>query len=235
VLLDVTDERALRALDISDVDVAIVAIGDNRENSIMAVAMLRKLGVGRVIARATDPLHEHVLAEIGASETIKVEEEMGEIIASKIIAPHVLQRYNFAAGYSIVELKIGKKYAGKTLVESKIRQNYNLSIVALQKRLPFITEDGKASYRIEINDCPMPMDVIDQDDVIVLVGSEKNFNKFCLNSNWYYDCVSFFWSKRSSFRRRSVAEDKPSCSSGSGNSTISWPEERRRNIPYSAD
>jgi len=62
-------------------------------------------------------------------------------------------------------------------VESKIRQNYNLSIVALQKRLPFITEDGKASYRIEINDCPMPMDVIDQDDVIVLVGSEKNFNK----------------------------------------------------------
>jgi len=177
VLLDVTDERALRALDISDVDVAIVAIGDNRENSIMAVAMLRKLGVGRVIARATDPLHEHVLAEIGASETIKVEEEMGEIIASKIIAPHVLQRYNFAAGYSIVELKIGKKYAGKTLVESKIRQNYNLSIVALQKRLPFITEDGKASYRIEINDCPMPMDVIDQDDVIVLVGSEKNFNK----------------------------------------------------------
>ncbi|OFZ21592.1 MAG: hypothetical protein A2202_09115 [Bdellovibrionales bacterium RIFOXYA1_FULL_36_14] len=177
VVLDVTDERALRALDISDVDVAIVAIGDNRENSIMAVAMLRKLGVGRVIARATDPLHEHVLAEIGASETIKVEEEMGEIIASKIIAPHVLQRYNFAAGYSIVELKIGKKYAGKTLVESKIRQNYNLSIVALQKRLPFITEDGKASYRIEINDCPMPMDVIDQDDVIVLVGSEKNFNK----------------------------------------------------------
>jgi len=177
VSLDVTDERALRALDISDVDVAIVAIGDNRENSIMAVAMLRKLGVGRVIARATDPLHEHVLAEIGASETIKVEEEMGEIIASKIIAPHVLQRYNFAAGYSIVELKIGKKYAGKTLVESKIRQNYNLSIVALQKRLPFITEDGKASYRIEINDCPMPMDVIDQDDVIVLVGSEKNFNK----------------------------------------------------------
>jgi len=177
VSLDVTDERALRALDISDVDVAVVAIGDNRENSIMAVAMLRKLGVGRVIARATDPLHEHVLAEIGASETIKVEEEMGEIIASKIIAPHVLQRYNFAAGYSIVELKIGKKYAGKTLVESKIRQNYNLSIVALQKRLPFITEDGKASYRIEINDCPMPMDVIDQDDVIVLVGSEKNFNK----------------------------------------------------------
>ena len=84
VSLDVTDERSLRSVNISDVDTAVVAIGDNIQMSIMAVTMLRKLGVGRVIARATSKLHEHVLHEIGASEIIKVEEEMGEIIASKI-------------------------------------------------------------------------------------------------------------------------------------------------------
>lgn len=177
VNLDVTDERSLRSQNISDVDVAVVAIGDHIEQSIMAVTMLRKLGVGRVIARATSVIHEHVLHEIGASEIIKVEDEMGEIIASKIVAPHVLQRYNFAAGYSIVELKLGKKFEGKTLVESKIRQNYSLNIVALQKKVPFISEEGKASYKTEINDCPMPMDVIEADDIVVLVGSEKNFNK----------------------------------------------------------
>ncbi len=177
VQLDVTDERGLRSQNISDVDVAVVAIGDHIEQSILAVTMLRKLGVGRVIARATSVLHEHVLHEIGASEIIKVEEEMGEIIASKIVAPHVLQRYNFAAGYSIVELRLGKRFEGKTLVESKIRQNYNLNIVALQKRVPYITEDGKSAYRVEINDCPMPMDVIESDDIVVLVGSEKNLNR----------------------------------------------------------
>lgn len=177
VALNVTDERSLRSVNISDVDSAIVAIGDNTEISIMAVAMLRKLGVGRVVARATSKLHEHVLREIGASEIIKVEEEMGEIIASKIIAPHVLQRYNFAAGYSLVEIKLGKHFEGKTLVESKIRQNYSLNIVALQKRVPYITEDGKSAYKISINDSPMPMDTIDENDIIVLVGSEKNFNR----------------------------------------------------------
>jgi trk system potassium uptake protein TrkA len=177
VALDVTDERSLRSVNISDVDVAIVAIGDKIEQSILAVTMLRKLGVGRVIARATSVLHEHVLHEIGASEIVKVEEEMGEIIASKIIAPHVLQRYNFAAGYSIVEIKLGKRFEGKTLVESKIRQSYNLNIVALQKRVPYITEEGKSAYRVDINDSPMPMDVIEADDIVVLVGSEKNFNK----------------------------------------------------------
>lgn len=177
VSLDVTDERSLRGVNISDVDVAVVAIGDNIQMSILAVTMLRKLGVGRVIARATSALHEHVLHEIGASEIIKVEEEMGEITASKIIAPHVLQRYNFAAGYSIVEIKLGKKFEGKTLVESKIRQNYALNIVALQKRIPFIDDDGKAAWKVEINDCPMPMDVIESDDIVVLVGSEKNLDK----------------------------------------------------------
>jgi trk system potassium uptake protein TrkA len=176
VALDVTNERSLRSVNISDVDVAVVAIGDNIENSILAVAMLRKMGVGRVIARATSTVHEHVLEEIGASEIIRVEEEMGEIVASKIVAPHVLQRYNFAAGYSLMEIKLGRNFAGKTLVESKIRQNYSLNIVALQKKIPYITEDGKAAFKVEINDCPMPMDVIEEDDVVVLVGSEKNFN-----------------------------------------------------------
>jgi trk system potassium uptake protein TrkA len=177
VCIDVTDERALRSVNISDVDVAIVAIGDNIEKSILSVAMLRKLGVGRVIARATSKLHEHVLTEIGASEIVKVEEEMGEIIASKIVAPHVLQRYNFAAGYSIVEIRLGKKYEGKTLVESQIRQNYSLNIIALQKRVPYITEEGRSSFKVEINDSPLPMDVIEATDVVVLVGSDKNFSR----------------------------------------------------------
>jgi trk system potassium uptake protein len=178
ICIDVTQERSLRAVNISDVDTAIVCIGDNIEMSIMAVAMLRKLGVGRVVARATNQLHEHVLKEIGASEIIKVEEEMGEIVASKIAAPHVLQRYNFAAGYSIVEIKLGKSFEGKTLVESQIRQNYSLNIVALQKRVPYISEEGKAAYRIVINDSPLPMDVIEADDIVVLVGSEKNLDRF---------------------------------------------------------
>jgi len=177
VALDVTNERSLRSVNISDVDVAVVAIGDNIANSIMAVAMLRKMGVGRVIARATSTVHEHVLEEIGASEIIRVEEEMGEIVASNIVAPHVLERYDFAAGYSVMEVKLGRKFAGKTLVESKIRQNYSLNIVALQKKIPYITEDGKAAFKFEINDCPMPMDIIEEDDVVVVVGSEKNFNR----------------------------------------------------------
>jgi trk system potassium uptake protein TrkA len=177
VCLDVTDEKALRAVNISDVDAAVVGIGENVEKSILAVAMLRKLGVGRVIARATSPLHEHILHEMGASEIIKVEEEMGEIVASKIAAPHVLQRYNFAAGYSLVEIKVGKRHEGKTILEGQFRQNYSLNVVALLKKVPYITEEGKTAFRFDIRDNPLPMDVIESDDILVLVGSDDNFNR----------------------------------------------------------
>lgn len=177
VCIDVTQEKAMRAVNITDVDTAVVAIGDNVQMSILAVAMLRKLGVGRILARATSQLHQHVLKEIGASEIVKVEEEMGDIIASKIAAPFVLQRYNFTSGYSIVEIKLGKSFQGKTLVESQIRQNYGLNIVALQKRVPIITEDGKAGFKMVINDSPLPMDVIEEDDIVVLVGNDKNFDQ----------------------------------------------------------
>jgi trk system potassium uptake protein TrkA len=177
VSMDVTDERGLRDLNITDVDLAIVAIGENIEMSIMAVATLRKLGVGRVFARAVNSIHEHVLREIGASEIIKVEEEMGDIIASKIVAPYVLNHYHFATGYSIVEMKLGKLFAGRAVVESKIKQNYSLNVVAIQRRVPVITDEGKASFRVEINDSPLPMDIIREDDVLILVGTDKNFNK----------------------------------------------------------
>ena len=72
---------------------------------------------------------------------------MGEIVASKIIAPHVFfSDIIFAAGYSIVELKLGKSFEGKTLIESKIRQDYSLNIVALQKRVPLHNGRGEILF-----------------------------------------------------------------------------------------
>ena len=56
-------------------------------------------------------------------------------------------------------------------------EQYNLNVVALQKKVPYITEEGKSAFKIEINDTPMPMDVVEADDVIVLVGSNHNFNR----------------------------------------------------------
>ena len=57
-IIDATDESALAALPLKNVDLVIVAIGENFGASIRIVALLKKLGVEHIYARAIDKLHE---------------------------------------------------------------------------------------------------------------------------------------------------------------------------------
>ncbi len=53
-IIDSTDEAALSVLPLKTVDLVIVAIGENFGASVKTVALLRKLGVDRIYARAVD-------------------------------------------------------------------------------------------------------------------------------------------------------------------------------------
>ena len=53
VCLDSTDEQALHAQGVDKVDVAIVGIGKDFENTVLTTVILKQLGVPRVISRAT--------------------------------------------------------------------------------------------------------------------------------------------------------------------------------------
>ena len=60
-IIDSTDEAALSVLPLKTVDLVIVAIGENFGASVKTVALLRKLGVKRIYARAVDDIHETIL------------------------------------------------------------------------------------------------------------------------------------------------------------------------------
>ena len=52
VLLDATDETSLASAPFDDVDVAVVAIGDNVAASILATALLKRVGIPYILARS---------------------------------------------------------------------------------------------------------------------------------------------------------------------------------------
>lgn len=60
-ILDSTDESALQLMPLNNVDVVIVAIGENFGASVRTVALLKKFGVAHIYARAVDPLHQAIL------------------------------------------------------------------------------------------------------------------------------------------------------------------------------
>lgn len=170
--MDATNETALRDIGIAEVDAGVVAIGSNVEENVLVTTLLRRMGVTRIIARAMSNLHEKILEEVGASKVIRIEEQMGEQIARQLVAPHVLQQVKFASGFSLVELKPKKEFIGKRVGELKLRQDYNVNIAALQKRVLSIDEDGKSMFKIETRSPPDPNDIVSEDDILVLVGMD---------------------------------------------------------------
>ena len=65
VCVDAKDEKALKALGIQNVDVAVVAIGA-LEASILITLMLKEMGIKEIVAKAVTDDHKKVLERIGA-------------------------------------------------------------------------------------------------------------------------------------------------------------------------
>ena len=73
-VLDTTEETALGVLPLRNVDVVIVAIGENFGASVKTVALLKKAGVKTIYARAIDPLHESILQSFNVARILRPEQ-----------------------------------------------------------------------------------------------------------------------------------------------------------------
>jgi trk system potassium uptake protein TrkA len=177
VCLDSTDEDAMRAAGLEDVDAAIVGAGENLELSVLSTAILKKLGVPHIVARAVSDLHAQILERVGATRVINVEEQMGEQVARSIIAPEIHEQFALATGHSLAEVVPRPEFIGQTIGRINFRQRFGVNIIAIQKRLPVVTAEGRNSFQILINDLPKPTDVIEDNDVLVVVGSDENIEK----------------------------------------------------------
>ncbi|RCK80395.1 MAG: Trk system potassium uptake protein TrkA [Candidatus Ozemobacter sibiricus] len=172
-IADCTDEIALRNLGIQDMDVAIVAIGENVETSIMATALLRRLGVPRILSRAMSRTQAQILMEVGATEVFSLEEQMGEQMASRLIAPHILESITLSSGHSLIEVVPPKEFLGRTLKDLNLRAKAGVNVIAIKRKLPAINERGENVIKIELNDLPSPDQEITRDDILVVVGQDE--------------------------------------------------------------
>lgn len=171
--LDSTDEKALRAVGIQDVDAVVVAIGNNIEASILTTAILKRLGVSRIIARAMTTLQGQILQEVGARRVIYIEEQMGEQVARTLIAPHIQEHIPLGTGHSLVQLTPRKEFIGKTIGELDFRAKYGVNIIAIERRIPTLTATGENKFDVQVNDLPSPHDRIEEGDTLLIVGSDE--------------------------------------------------------------
>jgi trk system potassium uptake protein TrkA len=166
VQLDANDERALRAVGVQDVDVAVISIGENIEASLLAVMLVKDLGVRRIIAKAVTTLHGRILERIGVDRVIFPEREMAIRVAHSLVVPNVLDYIELSRDFSIIEIPAPREFHGKSLKELQLRNRYGLTLIAI-KRKP---AGGGAEVT---NVAPTADDLILADDVLALLGPNE--------------------------------------------------------------
>jgi trk system potassium uptake protein TrkA len=170
IQLDATDERALRAAGIQDVDVAVVSIGENIESSLLVVMQLREIGIGTIVAKAVTPLHGKILEKLGVSRVIFPEREMAIRVAHSLVMPNVIDYIELSRDFSIVEIPAPDVFVGHTLKQLELRPRYGLTLVAIKRRpTPTAAE--------VTNIAPAADEMIQKGDVLALLGSTERLGK----------------------------------------------------------
>lgn len=177
VALDSTSLDELKGIGITDVDTVIVALGEQQEAAILTTVLLKNLGVGEVIARAMNDLYAQILKMVGADKVILIEEQMGEQLAKALVAPQIIENIPLASGHLLVEIKPRKEFLGKKLKDLDLRGRYGVNVVAIQKKVEEINDEGEAVTRIKVDDLPGPDDKITEDETLLVVGSEEEIER----------------------------------------------------------
>ncbi|MFB3854604.1 MAG: TrkA family potassium uptake protein [Vicinamibacterales bacterium] len=161
--LDATDERALRAAGIEDVDVAVISIGEDIESSVLVVMLAKELGIDTIVAKATTPLHGRILKKLGVSRVIFPDREMAMRVAHSLAVPNVLDYIELSREFSIVEIPAPPSFVGRTLKDLAFRQKYGVTLIAIRRADP--SGAGETTYIGPSGD-----DEIRVGDVLALLG-----------------------------------------------------------------
>jgi len=168
--IDATDEKALRAAGIQDVDVAVVSIGENIESSLLVVMQLRDLGIGTIVAKAVTPLHGRILEKLGVSRVIFPEREMAIRIAHSLVLPNVIDYIELSRDFSIVEVPAPAAFVGRTLKQLELRPRLGLTLIAIKRR----SDDSGA---VVTNIAPAADEIIRPGDILALLGGNEKLNQ----------------------------------------------------------
>ena len=177
VLLDTTDENSLLKAPLEDVDVAIVAIGDDIEASILTTALLRQQGVPYIVARAVSSIHETVLRRVGANEVINAEIDMGIRTARRLVAPDVLDSVPLSADVSLTETLAPDFFVGKTTTELNLEEKLRLRVVGILRSMVDLDDSGN-SVRKDALIFPGPTDTIAEGDRLFVLGRNADLDEF---------------------------------------------------------
>ncbi|MDI6640734.1 MAG: TrkA family potassium uptake protein [Elusimicrobiota bacterium] len=174
---DASDEKMLKSLGLEDIDIAVVAIGENLEDSILATLHLRESQVKKIIVKCINQLHAKISAKLGADRIVYPEVEMAKKLAESFISPNILEEIELSPEYNIVEIVLPKKFIGKSIRQVGLRAEFGVNLIAIKRKMPYLTDSGESDFKEEIIIAPTADEEFQDGDILVVVGKDADIEK----------------------------------------------------------
>ena len=163
---DAINEEIIRKLVPEKIDAAIVDLGDKLEVSILVTNYLKKMGIGTIVAKAASEEHGEILRLVGATRVVFPNREAAKRIAPMLYSSLISSYLPISNDFVIAEVKIPPRYVGKSLIESNLRKEYQLNVIAVRK------EEGEEYHFFS------PEYILAVDDIFLIAGSEDKITQF---------------------------------------------------------
>ena len=164
---DSTSEEFLSSLGVGNFDACIVAIGDDFQSSLETTSLLKELGAGKVIARASTGVQEKFLLRNGADEVVYPEKQLASWTAIRYTSDHIIDYIELDDDNAIVEVSVPRSWVGKTVGALDVRRRYNINILGIKK-----------TSKLDIG--VTSSTVLTADETVLVLGSSRDIQK-CLH------------------------------------------------------
>lgn len=177
--IEATDEMALAVLPLKKVDIVIVAIGQNLGASVRVVALLKKLGVKHIYARANDNVHKNILQAFDIEKILIPEERAARELVREMELGVAVDLFRIDSKHCIFKFHIPEQLVGMSPNDLHLYEEFHLKIIAINKRKRMQNFAGIEynDYEVaNVTDEPEPLELNDE---LVCYGKESDFRKLC--------------------------------------------------------
>lgn len=176
ICFDATDPELLESHGITNVDVAIIAIGESFEPVALIAMHLRNSGVKEIYGRAGSYIQEQILKQIGITDVIHPERQVAERMGVSLVRRGMSDVFDLGEGLAMFEVEAPDSMVGYTLEELEIRKRYELNLITI-KRPNETGSDIPSDKEYKPIGILTGKTEIEKGDRFILVGTKENCDK----------------------------------------------------------
>lgn len=178
VVMDSTNENAYRALPTKNTDVAVIAISADEGAAIMTTAIVKNSMDCKIIARSSSSIQDRIFEAMGVDQIIHPEQEYAEQLTKKINLRGSIDNFEIEGDYLVSEVEVGKEMVNKTIVDSKIREKYELNVITIIRKKRYTNLIGRKAEKQEVLGMIKPGTVFQEGDIMVVFGKSSSIDRY---------------------------------------------------------